>query len=1231
MPSKTLSRTLLAFVLFLPQFSTAANLVLNGNFTGGASTGWAYAETDSGNIAASNFVASGGNYDPGAWYFEANDRSNKAAYTANGNLTNGGSYWDGTTPTSAKALFSSRQPWSSAAPTANTIRVYLVKPGGFKELLFTRSSTATDSAYTNAEVAIGVGNFSTAGTYQLILYNYVETAASPRPNVQNYWDDVSLFLTTPAVLGTPSFSNQSDLDIGKNNPNDNATAQCLASCTGGDCEGFGVALQSDDSGSWQDAVSSARITVNQSALFYCGTGVSCSAAWQVQGRYNSTYNLRCKANASSPSSTTYSTQSQLRIFSGVLGSPSQNPSATQDVSFYDQILLSATVSCTAPSNANASCGTDTMTVRTDDSGAAPSAAITPITQIKLDLGTNAQQQQCWTGSSGTCDLSFSPITANVTYADAAPGGVTRYWDLLVTSDDSQVSSVDGADAAIRGHANTPSISLVSGEFSASTGSALGNVNCSLSCSASPAYRCINSQLWPRYNATAAIDALIPLSGNPARLSSGSQPQYVSLIEPGAIAYASWSLVAGTTAGKWRYNVLYNSTVAGISPQDSPESAFEILPGNLPPFSSNEQANDSAPLPGGQVEHAAYWADDTALSTFIFSWNGTTCASDGAFVNDSVQAFSANPQWANVSKAIPNNCEGKPIHWKQFVNDSDNDGAATAEFVYAVQNVAPSVAVTATNTSIIQVNRFFCVNASATDTGTGVAEAWVTITFPNETIANVSLSDTGCNSGGAGDGAYGALVNTSTSEGMLWINATWANDSAGNLGFEFPAPLSVNVTVPAYESTVLRPNGTGTYTEWATQFPASGNHFDKTSETSADGDASYVESSNANDRDLFELSDLQSSDVEIANVTIYFVSEKTVSQAASIASLIRTNAADYEGTAQIQTRGVYNVFSEFYDDNPQTAQEWTAVEANALEAGVVLKSSRNVRTTQVFVEIFHTKSAFKSPTANATSANVSRTPANSSFCINATAGWGTNPVSMVWATVSFPNSTVSNASFSDTGCAAGGAGDGWYGAQFNSTSSGVFFVNETWANDSSGTLAKQSPSPEINVTIGNGVGGSDAYVGFYGNLSFQLRNNTGGGNLLYSSQGRAGSIFLSAAGASPNWLSLQAASRSPDLPAMSAALGLSKPADLLENNYADGYADTCGLSSVSYMLSSDGNWKIGVLYSDEDSSGAYSAGDNVLFCTEIITASANYLGLQSNYEIAFPKAFANNADFWYELQ
>ncbi len=405
-----------------------------------------------------------------------------------------------------------------------------------------------------------------------------------------------------ATLATPVFSNSTDLDVGKNNYNDNATVSCSVSCLPGQCAQLTIGLQSNATGTFaqfqNDANASSNETGGGPAFYNCGSSRSCNRTWQIEGLSNTTLYLRCFANTTTVnagSPTTSASAGRMRIFAGAYTSPVQSPSTTQDVSIYDTISLSGSVNCTAPTNANASCATTTLTTLTNDAGGTPNAAISAGTQLALQTGSNSQTQSCWTGTAGFCTLNFSAITANATYGNVSATGLARNWTLQATSSDAQITGINGSSAAIRGHVGQANVTLVSSNLSGQTMTNMGNINASIGCPASPAYRCVNASAWARYNVSASVDTPLPAVGDPATVPAGSQPQNVSLLAPGATTYVNWTLTAGSGTGRWQYGILLNSAVSGFVAQLSANSTFRITG-----YQTNLSAYDQGDPQGGSL-------------------------------------------------------------------------------------------------------------------------------------------------------------------------------------------------------------------------------------------------------------------------------------------------------------------------------------------------------------------------------------------------------------------------------------------------------------------------------------------------------------------------------------------------------------------------------------------------------------------------------------------------------
>ncbi len=275
-----------------------------------------------------------------------------------------------------------------------------------------------------------------------------------------------------------------------------------------------------------------------------------------------------------------------------------------------------------------------------------------------------------------------------------------------------------------------------------------------------------------------------------------------------------------------------------------------------------------------------------------------------------------------------------------------------------------------------------------------------------------------------------------------------------------------------------------------------------------------------------------------------------------------------------------------------------------------------------------------PAVGNTSTNVTTAAADSKICVNASAtdiGVGIN---VTWMQITYPNSTVGNITLSDTGCNAGVANDGRYGEWVNVGGvKGNLTLNTTFANDSVGNLNWEKPIPNIIVQIQlapNPVGGSNLYVGFYGKTDASVVNVSNATQKLYNTSIMNGTLFVAKEGAVISWSNLRIADISSDMPNMDADLNLTDEDDKLET-YFNVTADVCGLAGAYYLNTTDGNWKVGVIYSDEDSSNTYTEGDNIIFCVDFNVNQLNFEGGLSDYEIVFPRTHGNDVDMYMEAK
>ena len=85
------------------------------------------------------------------------------------------------------------------------------------------------------------------------------------------------------------------------------------------------------------------------------------------------------------------------------------------------------------------------------------------------------------------------------------------------------------------------------------------------------------------------------------------------------------------------------------------------------------------------------------------------------------------------------------------------------------------------------------------------------------------------------------------------------------------------------------------------------------------------------------------------------------------------------------------------------------------------------------------------------------------CLNVSGVSDNIGVDTVWTTVTQSNGSVFNTTMSDTGSCAGSPGDNWYSVNVNvGNSTGTFFYNTTYVNDSSGRV--NSNTTVVNLTV-----------------------------------------------------------------------------------------------------------------------------------------------------------------------
>lgn len=172
-------------------------------------------------------------------------------------------------------------------------------------------------------------------------------------------------------------------------------------------------------------------------------------------------------------------------------------------------------------------------------------------------------------------------------------------------------------------------------------------------------------------------------------------------------------------------------------------------------------------------------------------------------------------------------------------------------------------------------------------------------------------------------------------------------------------------------------------------------------------------------------------------------------------------------------------------------------------------------------------------------------------------------------------------------------------------------------------ARVSDNTNVAVPTDNGTSSNtsatglmEQYVGFYGNLTMQVRNNTAAGNVLHQKGVTSGVMyFLKTGQVIPAAIVNATANTTAD-----GILGLT--GWYISSNHFDTRTDTCGVTNVSRLTTTDS--RITGLLSN-------TTNNQYFFCTNVSSfTSTNGFGT-INYEIVVPKTGLFTAyDIWYDL-
>lgn len=228
-------------------------------------------------------------------------------------------------------------------------------------------------------------------------------------------------------------------------------------------------------------------------------------------------------------------------------------------------------------------------------------------------------------------------------------------------------------------------------------------------------------------------------------------------------------------------------------------------------------------------------------------------------------------------------------------------------------------VRATGTTVLSPNTWYYIEFKATVSSSGVAE--VKLNGASEIASTSSLDLTGT-ANNYFNGIIFGVRNAST--GNCQIDDVYVLDTTTGSNTGFLGPIQV---VARY------PTANGNSSSWT---PNGGTNMGCVSETFSDGDASFNQSSTANQIDTFTMQDLPVASGSVYAVAHYMIARQDTGAARSIAPVMRPATTDRVGTT-VNLSTSYQAFCQIYDTSPETSSAWDVAGVNSLEAGYKLIS------------------------------------------------------------------------------------------------------------------------------------------------------------------------------------------------------------------------------------------------------------------------------------------------------
>ncbi len=150
--------------------------------------------------------------------------------------------------------------------------------------------------------------------------------------------------------------------------------------------------------------------------------------------------------------------------------------------------------------------------------------------------------------------------------------------------------------------------------------------------------------------------------------------------------------------------------------------------------------------------------------------------------------------------------------------------------------------------------------------------------------------------------------------------------------------------------ILRPNSIGDETNIASQYPSSGQHWDKVDEAVADTATRVYTLANSFQRDLYNLPPHGGGSGLVDKITLYFA-VKVSRTDSRVKGAIKSDGIVAETPKEVPYGEDYITYSKEWATNPADGEAWEWADIDALQIGVSLKGATgSAYCTQVYVEV-----------------------------------------------------------------------------------------------------------------------------------------------------------------------------------------------------------------------------------------------------------------------------------------